>query len=191
MREGERELIADALRGVPGAFERLALPAADRVWSLLAGMVGATEAEDLLQDAMLRAFRGLGSFRGEAAFESWFVRIAINTARNHLARRRPQTMALPDGAEAGENAAGIADPLDSLPSPAPGPEEAASQGEETARVRAAGGRLSQEEREVVLLRELEGLSYDEIAESLALTNGAVRSRLHRARRRLLGLLGGA
>lgn len=197
MREGEGSLIEAARRGAPGAFERLALPLADRVWSVLAGLAGEGEAEDLLQETLLRAFRGLGTFRGEAGFGRWLICIAVNTARKHLAKKRPVTLAVGGarGGSGGSDGEGGGDdpppdPLDELPGPASDPPALASLAEEAERVRAAVARLPWEEREALILRELEDLSYAEIAREVEATPAAVRSRLHRARRRLAGQLGG-
>ena len=168
-------------------FEELALPMADRIYSILAGMVGRTDAEDLLQESLLNAFKGFAKFRGDSGFGTWFTRIAVNTARNFLRKKRPVPFS--NGANPGCED-GSAAGADDFPSDALDPLEALARSEDGEMVRSAVERLSDDEREVVLLREIEGLSYIEMASALGTTAAAVRSRLHRARRRLFVLLGG-
>jgi RNA polymerase sigma-70 factor (ECF subfamily) len=185
MARGEGELVAAARRGEAGAFEELALPLADRIFSLLAGMVGATDAEDLLQETLLKAYRGIRDFRGGSSFATWLTRIAINDARSHVRKKHPVFVG---DAPAQDDDDAPADPFDTVPSTVADPADALETEERRAQVRAALARLDAEDREVLLLREVEGLSYEDIAGSLDTSVAAVRSRLHRARRRILGLL---
>ncbi|MBN1807487.1 MAG: sigma-70 family RNA polymerase sigma factor [Planctomycetes bacterium] len=181
----EEELVAAARKGVSGAFEELALPQADRIFSLLAGMAGETDAEDLLQETFLKAYRNIGGFRGGSTFFTWITRIAINTARSHARKKKPVGLG-----EDGGDGNGAGDPFDRLAGDGGGPVDVLSREEERERVRRSLARLEDDEREILLLREVEELSYGEIAGTLDITEAAVRSRLHRARRRLHDFLGG-
>ncbi|HHN46562.1 MAG TPA: sigma-70 family RNA polymerase sigma factor [Planctomycetes bacterium] len=172
---------------MPGAFEELALPLADRIFSLLAGMAGATDAEDLLQETLLKAYRGIRGFRGGSAFATWLTRIAINTARSHARKKRPVSMSEFSAGDADDT---DADPLDTLPGTVADPSDAIEMDERRKRLETAMGSLSGDDREILLLREVEGQSYEEIAHTLEMSEAAVRSKLHRARRRILVLLGG-
>ncbi|MBN1809845.1 MAG: sigma-70 family RNA polymerase sigma factor [Planctomycetes bacterium] len=185
MGDSEAVLLREAMAGSTGAFEELALPLADGLYSVLAGMVGRAEAEDLLQETLMNAYRGIGNFRGDCSFRTWVSRIAMNAARTFLRKKRPQQA---NPGEDGDASGG--DLFDCLASPGRGPVEELTVEEDREMVGAALNRLTPEEREVLVLREVDGFSYDEIAGALRITQASVRSRLHRARNRMLGLLGG-
>src|SRR5690606_11169555 len=124
----------------------------------------------------LRAYRAIGSFRGEAQFYTWLHRIAVNTAKNHLVahNRRPPTDDI-DAAEAAQYEAG------SRLRDTDTPEREAMRGELERAVMAAVERLPEELRMAITLREVEGLSYEEIAQRMGCPIGTVRSRIFRAR----------
>ncbi len=137
------------------------------------------EAADLTQEIFLRVYRYLGSFGGRSSLKTWIFRIAVNHCRDRLSRWHPPTQ--PIGEETGEGVAVYADP-------ARGPEELAVAADEKRRVEQALTCLPQVFREVVVLRDIEGLSYEEIAEVLGVRIGTVRSRIARGREQLRSLL---
>ena len=134
------------------------------------------EIEDITQDVFVKAYRAIGGFRGDSAFYTWLYRIAINTAKNHLvaqSRRPPNTDVEAQDAEltdAGQNLRDIGTPESNLLSR-----------ELAQRVAKAVRELPEELRTAITLRELEGLSYEEIATVMECPIGTVRSRIFRAR----------
>lgn len=145
------------------------------------------EACDVVQDAFLSAFRALGQFRGDAAFSTWLCGIVLNHARNHLKQRavqaRRHAVSFDDPfTSSGERAQ--RDFISHLPSVLDGMEKQELQ--ET--VQACIGCLDGEQREVLVLRDIQGYSYEEIGSALRLPQGTVRSRLFRARQELKGRL---
>ena len=159
------------------AFDELVVKYQDRIYNVAYRMTGhAEDARDVAQEAFLKAFRNLDSFLGSARFYTWLYRITVNAAisrRRHSAVR-PRTVRLGDGS--GDRGA--------LPPPDPAqedPADAANRADVTALVEEAIAGLDAEHRAVVALRDIEGRSYDEIAEILDCPRGTVKSRLHRAR----------
>ena len=137
------------------------------------------EAADLTQEIFLRIYRHLGSFGGRSSLKTWIYRIAVNHCRDRLSRWRPLTQPLGDDPSEGEVA--YADP-------ARGPEELAVAADEGRRVAEGLARLAPAFREAVVLRDIEGLSYEEIADVLGVRIGTVRSRIARGRDQLRVLL---
>lgn len=174
----ERELILACQRGDEAAFETLVRLHENRVYTLCRRMCRSEDdALEAAQDAFLSAWRGIGSFRGDAAFSTWLYRLAANACVDLLRRRRQETVSLDDD-ELGY------DP----PDPAPTPEQAAERAETRALVREGLAELPQDYREVLVLRELQGLTYAEIAETTGLELGTVKSRISRARNLLKNYL---
>jgi len=137
------------------------------------------EAADLTQEIFLRVYRHLGSFGGRSSLKTWIFRIAVNHCRDRLSRWRPLTQPLGD--DRGEGEVSYADP-------SRGPEELAVAADEGRRVAEGLARLPPAFREAVVLRDIEGLSYEEIAEVLGVRIGTVRSRIARGRDQLRVLL---
>ena len=137
------------------------------------------EAADLTQEIFLRVYRHLGSFGGRSSLKTWIFRIAVNHCRDRLSRWRPLTQPLGDDPSEGEVA--YADP-------SRGPEELAVAAEEGRLVAEGLAKLPPVFREAVVLRDIEGLSYEEIAEVLGVRIGTVRSRIARGRDQLRVLL---
>lgn len=181
----ERAIVERAAGGDGAAFETLVLKYQDRVYGLALRLTGRPEeAEDVAQEAFLRAYKGLASFGGRSSFYTWLFRITFNAAHSEtrsLGRRHAREKVLPMGAtdcddESGGNP-GLTDP----PSPDPGPAEVVETTDSAARVRRAIDELEPDHRAVVVLRDVEGLSYEEIAEVVGASRAAVKSRIHRAR----------
>jgi RNA polymerase sigma-70 factor, ECF subfamily len=137
------------------------------------------EAADLTQEIFLRIYRHLGSFGGRSSLKTWIFRIAINHCRDRLSRWRPLTQPLGDDPGAGEVA---------YVDPSRGPEDLAVAADEGRRVAEGLAGLPAAFREAVVLRDIEGLSYEEIAEVLGVRIGTVRSRIARGRDQLRTLL---
>ena len=137
------------------------------------------EAADLTQEIFLRIYRHLGGFGGRSTLKTWVFRIAVNHCRDRLSRHHPVMQSIDADVEEG----GIP-----LADPARGPEELAVAADEGRRVMAGLARIPQVFREAVVLRDLEGLSYEEIAEVLGVRVGTVRSRIARGREQLRLLL---
>ena len=176
----EQELVRAAAGGDTEAFARLVRTYENKIYSLAFRMCGsADDAGDIAQEAFLAAWRGLPAFRGEAGFATWLYRLASNAAIDYLRRQRKQRGELSlDDEELG---------LDAVDA-GPGPQDAA-EGEEVRSAVAAGlGALSEGHRQVLVLRELQGLSYEEIAAVLAVDLGTVKSRISRARSALRKIL---
>jgi len=175
----DHELVNRANGGDSSAFDALVIRHQDRVFGTVLRIVGNREdALDLSQEIFLTVFQRLDRFLGKAKFSTWLYRIAVNRCRDELRRRgfvkhtRPASLdaTRPDG-----------DPLREPASAAPAPEERAEAKETSAVVHAALAELPEEAREIVVLRDLEGLSYEETADVLEVPVGTVRSRLSRAR----------
>ena len=176
----EQELVRAAAGGDTEAFERLVETYENKIYTLALRMSGSPDdAGDIAQEAFLAAWRGLPAFRGEAGFATWLYRMASNDAIDELRRQRKQRGELSlDDEELG---------LDAVDA-GPGPQDAA-EGEEVRSAVAAGlGALSEGHRQVLVLRELQGLSYEEIAAVLAVDLGTVKSRISRARSALRKIL---
>jgi RNA polymerase sigma-70 factor, ECF subfamily len=168
-------LIAATLAGDSAAFGRLVGLYQDRLYNSLLRVTGSAEdAGDIVQDTFVQAYVKLDSFRGASAFYTWLYRIAFNLAMSH--RRRERITVSLDGMK--ENLG--SQPLDGQPSPAAQIER----NEQIEMVHAALAELSDEYRAILVLREIDGYRYEEIAEILELPIGTVRSRLFRARLQL-------
>lgn len=168
-----------AQEGNEHAFARIVETYEKQVYSLCYRMTGSPEdAADQTQETFLKAWRALPSFQGGCALSTWLHRLAVNCCIDFLrreSRHRANVVPL-----TGEDGAPIQEP----PSPDPSPEQRLEQSELHAAVGRALLRLTLEHRQVLLLREQAGLSYDEIAEALSLETGTVKSRIARARLKL-------
>ena len=175
--ENDQQLVQRVQKGDKSAFDLLVLKYQHRVLKLVGRFVNdAAEAEDVAQEAFLKAYRALASFRGDSAFYTWLYRIAINTAKNALVsqRRRPVDFDLD-----------LQDPdqydRQAKLKEADTPEGVLLTDEIRAVVEEAMAELPEDLRTAIVLRELEGLSYEEIAEAMDCPVGTVRSRIFRAR----------
>lgn len=165
-------LIAATLQGDTHAFGMLVRQHQDRVFTAVYHVLGdRQEAEDLTQEAFVKAFVNLASFQGQSSFFTWIYRIAFNLAATRRQRKRPWISLEAQRASHG------AEPLDTADSA----EEQLLREERAEETRAALAELPEEFRTILVLREIEGCDYQAIAEILATPIGTVRSRLHRAR----------
>jgi len=173
VRREEQELVERAQAGDRDAFGELVWRHQDMVYSLAMRLVGPNLAADVSQEALIRAWRALPRFRGEASFSTWLHRITVNTAWTHRKRA----------------ARHVASEIeDTLVDPGRGPEHAGEMADLRGRLRAALERLSPGQRAVVVLRDVSGWSHAEISRELGITQTTAKVRLHRARKRLQVLL---
>ena len=172
-------LVERAQTGDRQAFGQLVQLYQDRIFSALVGLLGCREeARDAAQDAFVQAWRKLDAFRGDALFYTWLYRIAMNQGLSRRRRRRATVSVDRQKEDAG------VEPID----PTSDPGQAIDSAEQVAVVRAAVAELADEHRQIIVLREMEGLAYEDIAETLQLPVGTVRSRLFRARAQLKDIL---
>jgi RNA polymerase sigma-70 factor (ECF subfamily) len=177
-READQILVERVQRGDKKAFELLVAKYQRKIFRLLSRLIrDPAEIEDVAQEAFIKAYRALPNFRGESAFYTWLYRIAINTAKNFLVaqgRRAPTTTeAAVDEAETFDDADELRDVNT--------PDSMLLSKQVGAAVNRAIDRLPEDLRTAIVLRELEGLSYEEIAETMNCPIGTVRSRIFRAR----------
>lgn len=173
----DAQLVRRVQKGEKGAFDLLVLKYQHKIVSLVMRYVRDTDlALDITQEAFLKAYRALPRFRGESAFYTWLYRIAVNTAKNHLAaqRRRPMDVELdlqdPEQYDLHANLKDIATP-----------ESVSMSNELKETVMKAIESLPDDLRTAIVLRELDGMSYEEIAQTMECPVGTVRSRIFRAR----------
>lgn len=188
----DEELVRRSTQGDSDAFDELVQRYQDRIYNLLARMCdSADEAEDLAQETFIQAYRALGSFKQGAKFYTWLFRIALNKGfskrRQDVRRRQHEGVRLDVSAGDGDNGnqtlgAMIAERKDNDPARHLDTELIRE------RVREELGKIDGDYRQILLLREVEGMDYDTIAETLTISKAAVKSRLHRARLEMARLL---
>ncbi len=175
--QSDLELVRRVQRGERGAFDLLVLKYQHKVVKLVARMLrDPAEAEDVAQEAFVKAYRAIGSFRGDSAFYTWLYRIAVNTARNTMASRQRRPLDYEADLSESEQSA-----VESRMRHGDTPEAVALSDEIHHTVNGAIGALPEDLRTAIILREVEGLSYEEIAEAMDCPVGTVRSRIFRAR----------
>jgi len=178
--ETEAELVARAGGGDAAAFEQLAGAHADRVFAVLLRLLGDRgEAEDVAQEVMLRAWRGIGRFHGRSLFFTWLYRIAINEANRSLDKSSRRAESVPIGAEALQLAAAAKDE----------PSRQVEHAELREALSRAMAGLPPAYRTAIVLRDVEGLSTQQAAEIAGVGQAAFKSRLHQARQRLRVAIG--
>ncbi len=169
----DRDLVRRAQGGDPRAFDELVLRHQDKVYNAVFRFCGREEdAADICQRAFINAWRKIAEFAGDAAFSTWMYRIAFNQSvsfRRESVRARAASLHDPDGELAVEPAV-----------EAPGGERIESE-ENQRKVQEALNRLDDDDRRIIVLKDIEDRPYEEIAQILAVPKGTVRSRLHRAR----------
>ncbi|MEG1633559.1 MAG: sigma-70 family RNA polymerase sigma factor [Oscillospiraceae bacterium] len=182
-REEEFEIIQRVRAGDPEAFEPLVLEHQKKVYNLALRMLGNEEdARDMAQEALIRAYNSLESFRGDSKFSVWLYRLTSNICIDFLrGRGRRQAVSLTFESEDEPQELEISDERFS-------PEAVMEKSETRAAVSRGLQALSPEYREILLLREINGLSYEEIGKALTLEEGTVKSRIFRARKKLCAFL---
>jgi RNA polymerase sigma-70 factor (ECF subfamily) len=180
MARGDEELVEACRSGEVSAFDLLVARWEDKIRGAAYRLLGSEEeARDVAQEAFLKAYRGLAGFKREARFSSWLYQIAINLCRDRLRRRRGRRLVSLEGLE--ESAA-------PLPDARPSAHELVERLDFARAVRRAIAELPQEQQEVVVLKEYQGLTFLEIAESLDVPISTVKTRLYRGLGRLRVLL---
>lgn len=174
---GDSELVERMRASDPDALRAIVERYQDRIFALIFGIVrDRHEVEDVAQEVFMKVFTRIDAFDGRSRFYTWLYRVAANTAKDHVKKRaRRPAVALDEESR--------------VESPGRGPFESAERAEARRKVREAIDELPLPYREVLALRELDGLSYNEIAAVLRVSLGTVESRLHRARSRLKEVLG--
>lgn len=179
----ENEIIRSVLKGNVNEFEKLVTAYEKNVYNIALRLVGDPEdAADMTQETFIKAYRALGSFRGDSKFSVWLYRIASNVCLDFLrsrSRRKQVSLSVED--EDGEA-------FMELPDMSGNPEEQLMKKLSMEAVRRGLEQLPPQQRQILVLRELGGLSYAELAQSLGLEEGTVKSRIFRARKRLCAML---
>lgn len=179
-KHSEEQLIQRAANGDGTAFSELMAQHESRMYAVTLRMCANREdAQDCLQDAMLRIYRAIGSFKGQSAFSTWIYRITMNTCLDELRRRKSR------------NASSLDNLLESGWSPTDEndvPERHAIVSEQRRTIDMAIAQLPEDMRAAVILRDIQGHSYDEIAAMLDANIGTVKSRISRGRERLRQIL---
>lgn len=175
-------LLRRARKGDAEAFEQLMTPLEQMIWRVCWHYTGnREEASDCGQDAMIRIWKGLDSYRGDCAFETWVYRVAANCCMDFLRKKkRERSESIEPLREQGF------DPAD----PKAGTEEQAVAADEHRRLRKCIAQLPGEQREALVMTQLEGVSYEDAAARLGISEGTVKSRVNRAKGRLRELLSG-
>jgi RNA polymerase sigma-70 factor (ECF subfamily) len=177
-RDIDQQLVERVQRGDKAAFDLLVSKYQRKIFRLLSRLIrDQAEVEDVAQEAFIKAYRALPNFRGDSAFYTWLYRIAINTAKNHLVSRGRRA---PTTTEADIEEAETFDDGDHLRD-LNTPESMLLTKQVGEAVNRAIDQLPEDLRTAIVLREIEGLSYEEIAESMSCPIGTVRSRIFRAR----------
>jgi len=179
----DAELIREAQKGNHRAFEELVRRYSERAYRAAFRVVrDAQIAEDVLQEALLKAYRSLRSFESRSSFYTWLYRITVNLALDRQRRDKRGPML-----EWNDEIARDVEPRGVVNAPA-NPEVASQRVQIRALVAEGIQELPDGQREVLLLREVEGLSYEEIAQSMEISKGTVMSRLHYARKKMIAFL---
>lgn len=184
LREQELEIIRQVQQGDSQAFEALVLAHQKNVYNLALRMVGnPDDAFDMAQETFLRAYRNLGSFRGDSRFSVWLYRLTSNLCIDFLRKQKRRKTGSLTYINEDQEVLEL-----EIPDLRQEPERLLEQAEQRRALAEAMESLPEDYRQILTLRELNGLSYEEIAQVTALEAGTVKSRLFRARKRLCALL---
>lgn len=180
MESREEKLISKAAAGDGAAFSELMTMHEKRMYAVALRMCANREdAQDCLQDAMLRVYRSIGGFKGQSSFSTWVYRITMNTCLDELRRRKTR------------NASSLDTMLEGGWSPTDGengPEKQAVASEQRRVLNSAIAELPEDMRSAIVLRDVQGFSYEEIAEMLEVNIGTIKSRISRGREKLRQIL---
>ncbi len=183
--DADNELVRTAAGGDRQAFDDLVRRHQDRVFNLCLWFLGDyDEADDMAQEVFIKAFRSLKAFRFEAKFSTWLYRITVNTCKNRATSLEYRLKKWTDRLDAGDVNPGDAAAEDQRIQAA-SPQDQLEQKENIQQIRKAINGLSGDKKTVVVLRDMEGMAYDEIARITGMTMGTVKSKLARARAELL------
>lgn len=176
----EHELIRRAGRGDAYAFEQLMTAHENRMYAVALRMCGNREdAQDCLQEAMLRVYRAISGFKGQSSFSTWVYRITMNSCLDELRRRKSKMASSLDAML--ENGFAPSDEDDT-------PEQNSLRHEQRRALEKAIAGLPEDMRAAIVLRDVQGMSYDEIAQTLDANVGTIKSRISRGREKLRGVL---
>jgi RNA polymerase sigma-70 factor, ECF subfamily len=175
--QSDDELVQQVRSGRIEAFETLVRRHQDVAYRVARRLVGPDDADDVTQDAFLRAFHRLGRYRGEGSFRAWLLQIVRNTALNAIEARRPEPYEAIGELVEGTRAGSARTPVDQLEGR-----------ERRERLEAKVRLLAPAQRAVLVLRDIEGFSYEEVATVTETPLGSVKGRLHRARSELIRIL---
>lgn len=180
----DRQIIESVLQGRTEVFGQLVLRYQDRLYNAILRVVeNRDDAADVVQDAFVNAYQSLASFKGGSEFYTWLYRIAFNSA---ISQKRRKRLFISLDTDHRNGAEGYFEPTDNSLDSRPG--SALERTEEERALQRSLTRLSPEHRTVLVLKDIEGMKYEEIAEVLAVPVGTIRSRIHRARLELRDLL---
>ena len=186
----DASLVKAIQKGDSAAFDRLVLRHQDRVYGICFWMLGnEQDADDTAQEVFIKVFKGIGRFRLESSFSTWLYRIAVNTCKNRLRsleyrfRKKIRKLKPSNGVEGGGNPTAYKQTGSS-------PQALLEKKERSRMIRAAIDTLPRDKKSLIILRDIEGFSYDEIADISGIALGTVKSRLARARSDLRKKLGG-
>ena len=175
MTADDNRLISECKGGNSAAFGTLVSRYEDRLYNTVVRLVdNAEDARDVVQEAFLHAYLSLHAFKGDSLFFTWLYRIAVNTAISMKRKKRHVLRIQPGGEDKN-----TIDPLDPSESTQPG--RSLEMAEDERKVHEALNKLSEEHRTVLILKDMEGMKYEDMAEILGVPIGTIRSRLHRAR----------
>ncbi|NLM09656.1 MAG: sigma-70 family RNA polymerase sigma factor [Clostridiaceae bacterium] len=174
----EKKLVELSISGDIEAFETLIQSHQKKVYNIALRMTKNPEdAQELAQDAFVRAFTSIGKFRGDSSFSTWLYRITINVCTDFLRKRnRAILISMEQGAATNDNEQGI-----QIAEEAPGPDEIAEKNQLKELIKDAMDSLSADHRQVLILRDILDMSYKEIADTLNVNEGTIKSRISRAR----------
>lgn len=186
----DRLLVDRFKNGDQSAFDEMVTRYWDRIYSMVNQLLrNSQDAEEVTQDAFIRAHRGLVNFRGDSAFSTWLYQIATNLARNRYwywwRRKRDQSISI-DAPLSADNSTTMAD---LIPAEVETPDDITVTQEFVARIGQGMEKLSAKHREILILRNVKNLSYEDIASILGISVGTVKSRIARARESLRAKLG--
>lgn len=181
----EEKLIKRAQEGDVSAFEALVEEHQQRIFNLAYRMAGnPDDASDMSQEALIKIFRNIGKFKGESKFSTWIYRVATNTCLDEMKKlKRRQTYSLDSEIEMDEGGVKV-----EVEDTGPTPETSAETRELKGAINEAIAQLSEEHRQVIILRDINGFAYEEIAQVLSCSLGTVKSRVSRARKQLQKIL---
>lgn len=185
MHDPDKEMVRQAQSGSKADFGKLVSQYYEMVYAVVYGVVHHREAaRDVAQEVFMKAFREIRRFAGQSKFKTWLYRIAINAAIDHIRAKRPaESLDATDASDDEDRPALV------VPDKSAGPRDRARQAELRVLLKQAMDQLSPDHRAMMVMREWEELSYDEIAEALGIQIGTVMSRIFYARRKLAEILG--